>query len=131
MKKIRKILSISVFTLMLCAVLAFTSFAAEIIDSGSCGADGDNVTYTLDSDGVLTISGEGKIDNVSSMPRIPEYWQSYSSKIKAIVIEEGITEIGINAFDAFHVNHDLSAMEKLFAGYINARLDTYLKILQK
>ena len=27
---------------------------------------------------------------------------------------------------AYHVRHDLSAMEGLFAGYINARLDTYL-----
>ncbi|MBQ4451332.1 MAG: Fic family protein [Clostridia bacterium] len=35
-----------------------------------------------------------------------------------------------DAFDAYHVRHDLSAMERLFAGYINARLDTYLKILQ-
>jgi hypothetical protein len=36
-----------------------------------------------------------------------------------------------NAFDACHVKHDLSAMEGLLAGYINARLDTYLKILQE
>lgn len=36
-----------------------------------------------------------------------------------------------NAFDAYHVKHDLSAMEYLFAGYINARLDTYLKILKE
>ena len=36
-----------------------------------------------------------------------------------------------NAFDEYHVKHDLSAMESLFAGYINARLDTYLKILQE
>ena len=34
-----------------------------------------------------------------------------------------------NAFDAYYVRHDISAMEKLFAGYINVRLDTYLKIL--
>ncbi len=33
-----------------------------------------------------------------------------------------------NVFDAYHVKNDLSAMEGLFAGYINARLDTYLKI---
>ena len=36
-----------------------------------------------------------------------------------------------NAFDEYHVKHNLSAMEKLFAGYINERLDMYLKILQK
>ena len=35
-----------------------------------------------------------------------------------------------NAFDEYHVKHNLSAMESLFAGYINARLDTYLKILK-
>lgn len=35
-----------------------------------------------------------------------------------------------NAFDEYHVNHNLSAMENLFAGYINSRLDMYLKILQ-
>lgn len=35
-----------------------------------------------------------------------------------------------NAFDEYHIKHNLSAMEKLFAKYINERLDKYLKILQ-
>lgn len=35
-----------------------------------------------------------------------------------------------NAFEAYHVKHDLSVMESLFAGYINARLDAYLKMLK-
>ena len=35
------------------------------------------------------------------------------------------------AFDAYHLNHDLSAMEGLFAGYLNERLDMYLRILQE
>lgn len=35
-----------------------------------------------------------------------------------------------NAFDEYHVKHNLSVMEKLFAKYINERLDKYLKILQ-
>ena len=35
-----------------------------------------------------------------------------------------------NAFDEYHVKHNLSAMEILFAKYINERLDKYLKILQ-
>lgn len=34
-----------------------------------------------------------------------------------------------DAFDAYHLKRDLSAMTKLFAEYINARLDEYLKIL--
>ena len=34
-----------------------------------------------------------------------------------------------NAFDEYHVKRNLSAMENLFAKYINERLDKYLKIL--
>lgn len=34
-----------------------------------------------------------------------------------------------NAFDEYHVKHNLSAMEKLFAGYVNERLNMYLKML--
>lgn len=33
------------------------------------------------------------------------------------------------AFDEYHIKHNLSAMENLFAGYINARLDMYLDML--
>ncbi len=35
--------------------------AAEIIESGNCGAEGNesSVTWSLDSDGTLTISGSG------------------------------------------------------------------------
>lgn len=35
-----------------------------------------------------------------------------------------------NAFDEYHVKHNLSVMETLFARYVEARLDKYLKILQ-
>jgi hypothetical protein len=34
-----------------------------------------------------------------------------------------------DAFDAYYVKNDLFAMTKLFAEYLNARLDEYLKIL--
>lgn len=36
-----------------------------------------------------------------------------------------------DAFDAYYVKNDLSAMTKLFAEYLNARLDEYLKILNE
>ena len=35
-----------------------------------------------------------------------------------------------NAFDTYRTKHELSAMEKLFAGYMNARLDSYLAMLE-
>ena len=36
-----------------------------------------------------------------------------------------------NAFDEYYAKHNLGAMEKLFAGYVNARLDSYLMILEE
>jgi glutamine phosphoribosylpyrophosphate amidotransferase len=36
-----------------------------------------------------------------------------------------------NAFDEYHVKHNLGGMEKLFAGYVNERLDSYLFMLEK
>lgn len=36
-----------------------------------------------------------------------------------------------NAFDEYHVKHNLGAMEKLFAGYVNDRLDSYLVMLEE
>lgn len=36
-----------------------------------------------------------------------------------------------NAFDEYYVKNNLGAMEKLFAGYINARLDSYLIMLKE
>lgn len=35
-----------------------------------------------------------------------------------------------HAFDAYHVKNNLGAMEKLFAGYVNGRLERYLDILE-
>ena len=35
-----------------------------------------------------------------------------------------------NAFDEYYVKHNLSAMEKPFAGYVNEILDNYLKMLK-
>ncbi|MBQ6862775.1 MAG: leucine-rich repeat domain-containing protein, partial [Clostridia bacterium] len=68
--------------------------AAEIVDSGTCGT---NVTYTLDSDGLLTIAGTGEMENY-------DFWDNYSpwysncSAIKTVSIENGVTSIGWSAF---------------------------------
>lgn len=60
--------------------------------SGVCG---DNLTWTLSSDGVLTISGTGKMTSFSygSAP-----WHSKCTAIKSVIIESGVTSIGSGAF---------------------------------
>ena len=35
------------------------------------------------------------------------------------------------AFDEYHVKHNLGVMEKLFAGYVNERLESYLAMLKE
>lgn len=62
---------------------------ASIVDRGSCG---EGVSWTLDSDGMLTVSGEGAM---------PDYDFDYpwdGDAIRSIVIEEGITRVGVGAF---------------------------------
>ena len=49
--------------LTLCVALAAATDTPEVVASGECGADGDNVTWTLDGDGTLTISGTGNMKN--------------------------------------------------------------------
>ena len=60
--------------------------------SGTCGP---NLTWTLNN-GVLTISGTGDMTNYS-MYGSP--WHSYSYDITGIIINDGVTSIGNDAFD--------------------------------
>ena len=59
---------------------------------------GYNVEWTLDEQGILTISGQGPIRGFETYEE--EEWNSpmIKNSIKSVVIEEGITEIGENAF---------------------------------
>ncbi len=67
---------------------------AEIISSGSCGED---LSWTLDSDGVLTISGTGKMANYNNIYASP-WCDRRRDFIKTVVISEGVTSIGDVAF---------------------------------
>ncbi|MBQ7567126.1 MAG: leucine-rich repeat domain-containing protein [Oscillospiraceae bacterium] len=66
---------------------------AKIIDSGACG---DNLTWTLDNAGVLTISGTGEMTNWTSLDDVP--WHDNSDSINTVVINSGVTSIGDYAF---------------------------------
>ena len=68
-----------------------------IIASGTCGAQGDNLTWTLSCDSVLTISGTGAMADYSSSSNWP--WYSYRESITSVVVEDGVTSIGSYAFD--------------------------------
>lgn len=73
------------------------SGTAEIIASGECGAYGDNLMYKLNSDGVLTISGQGEMADwfTNTVP-----WKDYknSGEITRVIIHEGVTSVSTKAF---------------------------------
>lgn len=53
-------------------------------------AETNKVTYTLEDDGIITISGKGE------MPKSMKF--QYNKKIKRVVIEKGVTSVSENAF---------------------------------
>ena len=95
MRMKKRIFSFVLAVLMIASLLPATALAANIVDSGTCGANGSNLTWTLDSKGVLTISGRGGMRDygASDAP-----WYDSRSRVKSAVIAEGVTSIGDSAF---------------------------------
>lgn len=72
--------------------------------NGTCG---ENLVWTLDDSGVLTISGTGEMDGFTFMEDAVGSttegnkmapWYKYRTAIKSIVIKNGVTSIGVFAF---------------------------------
>lgn len=71
-----------------------TAEAADIVASGECGEEGYDLTWSLDSKGTLTISGTGEMDSWA----LNSPWSEHSDKITKVIIENGVTTIGEQAF---------------------------------
>lgn len=75
--------------------------AAEIVDSGKFDP---NMTWTLDSEGTLTIHGDGSMYNYGSSTESHRWsvesvaWHKYRDEIRRVVIGEGITFLCPYAF---------------------------------
>lgn len=70
--------------------------------SGTCGANGDNLTWLLSCDGTLTISGSGAMKDWSFDDDVP--WYNYRGNITSIVLPYGMTHVGDYAFYACHIS---------------------------
>lgn len=96
-----------IFSLM--PVSAVTAFAESenggevtTVDSGYCGADngGENLRWTLDNNGVLTISGSGAMKDYTWDENVRLDWYvRYKKDIRSVVLDKRITHIGDYAFD--------------------------------
>lgn len=109
MKKVRRAFALLLSAALLLGVLEPAAIAAGPVtganlqttiqtprsiepQSGTCG---DNATWSISAEGVLTISGTGAIGDYTENDAP---WQSLRADITAIVIEKGITRIGNYAF---------------------------------
>ena len=67
--------------------------ANDVMASGTCGA---NLTWTLDEEGTLIISGTGEMDTKVDYKKWS--WYSVRLNIKTVIVEYGATTIGRTAF---------------------------------
>lgn len=100
--------------LAICVVAGVTHFstevqAVEVVASGTCGSD---LTWGLDSEGTLTISGSGAMAFSNSYNGCAP-WNVHREAIKTVLISDGVTKI--NRF-AFYGCNNLESMTIPFVG---------------
>lgn len=102
--QIKKTISILLTACLLLSVLAIIPVSAETNETASTdtaieasGVTGD-CTWTIDKDGVLTISGEGAMADYDWEKKDFAPWYDVKDTITALVIEDGVTNVGNSAF---------------------------------
>ena len=75
----------------------------SIILEGNCGAEGDNITFTLTDEGVLTLTGTGAMQDYEesyyySSDTAAPWYNSDVTYVSSVIVGEGITHIGNYAF---------------------------------
>ena len=95
MKKMRILGSLFLCALLLVAAVFALPTQAEAATSGTCGR---NLTWALDDEGTLIISGTGAMNDYLYEDSAPAPWYSSRADIKKVIIGEGVTSIGRMAF---------------------------------
>lgn len=119
-KSTKKLLSLMLSVILMFSVVpfAFAAESAKTVQSGVTSGN-DNIKWTLDEKGVLTVSGKGKLSNYWTFGKvgiaisgnitvkdlfeiITKYGntEAYVKDVKKIVIGEGITSVGNANFTA-------------------------------
>ena len=88
--------AVLLLVMMLTATTAWAQGPGQVA-SGSCG---DNLTWELMGN-TLTISGSGAMYDYDFNSN-PAPWSSYAEQIYEVVIENGVTSIGVDAFSECH-----------------------------
>jgi hypothetical protein len=104
MKKTRKPIALLLSVLMVLALfapLSVVSFAEgdepAVVASGDCGKNGNNMLYTLYSDGTMVLSGSGQMKYYQYAGNAP--WKDYRDSIRYLVVQPGVKTISSHAFE--------------------------------
>ncbi len=115
MKKLMRLLAAVLALTMLCEMLPLAAFAQSDIgqavtaavqgieeENSEIVASGEdlNVTWSLDSDGLLIISGSGPMGEMYAQWPPNLAWRKYNQQIKKVIINSGVTSISEAAFEA-------------------------------
>ncbi len=85
----------------------------QIVADGVCG---DDLTWTLDSTGTLTVSGTGEMYGGWNEEENP--WAGHKAEILHAVVEQGVTSLGLAAFRNCEYMTDISLPDTLtYIGY--------------
>ncbi|MBQ8783912.1 MAG: leucine-rich repeat domain-containing protein [Clostridia bacterium] len=88
----KRLLAVALAVVMILSSTPFV-FAADVVHSGQLT---DTVSWSIDSDGVLTISGSGSMGAGEYWYDLP--WFDYNDEVYSVVIAEGVTDIIDTAF---------------------------------
>lgn len=86
-KTVKQMIAVLLTMLLVCSVMPLAF--AYTVSSGTVGS----LTWTLDSNGTLTVSGNGAMPVMERFP-----WETYKSQVKSLTIGTGVTEIAEGAF---------------------------------
>ena len=95
-----------IFSALLACILALSLFGTCVSAASASGSCGKNVRWSFDENTcVLTISGQGPMDDFWAGYDASTYgfasnvpWWAYRRLIQKVVVEEGVTSVGDNAF---------------------------------
>ncbi len=92
----KKLLSAVLSASLLASALLGIGVRAAEVDRGVCGP---SLAWTLDDIGTLTITGTGEMADFGKNDAAP--WWQYREKISNLIVGDGVTTIGDNAFNNY------------------------------
>ena len=112
MKNVKHLGSLLLALVLCCALALLPNVAVLAEEPETAGECGEALTWKLDADGVLTVSGSGKMTDYKT-GAAP--WSALLASVKSIVLEEGVESVGNYAFASCNQAESLTLPASLAA----------------